>query len=106
MIKSVGAGLFVVLLSVLSNTFQPKFFAGLFASAPSVATIGLLLAGLSQPHKAATQAGGMILGAVGLVAATVTAAVLLPRWGAVWACAAAWAVWAVLAGGLYLLVPG
>lgn len=51
MIKSVGAGLFVVLLSVLSNTFQPKFFAGLFASAPSVATIGLLLAGLSQPHK-------------------------------------------------------
>ncbi len=106
LVKSVAAGLFVVVISVLSTMFRPKFFAGLFAGAPSVATVGLLLTGLNQPPKAASEARGMILGAVGLVASTVTAAVLLPRWGAFGACAGSWGVWGLVAGLLYLLVPG
>ncbi len=106
LIRALLAGLFVVMISVLSTMFRPKFFAGLFAAAPSVATVGLLLTGWSQPQKAATEAGGMILGAIALVASTVTAAVLLPRWGTLWACAGSWAVWGLVAGLLYVLVPG
>jgi uncharacterized membrane protein (GlpM family) len=52
------AGLFVAVLSHLSSALKPKMFAGLFAGAPTVATINLLLTGLEKPAAAQQGATG------------------------------------------------
>ncbi len=72
-LKGVLAGGFVVLLSSLTGTFKPRFFAGLFAAAPSVAVVSLVLAGISKPEAAALGARGMVLGAIAMTVCCATA---------------------------------
>ena len=65
-VKVVMVGAFVALLSQLSSAGKPKMFAGLFAGAPAVASVSLLLTGLEKPEAAHLGALSMTSGAVGI----------------------------------------
>lgn len=102
-LRAVLAGGFVVLLAVLSNAFLPKFFAGLFSGAPTVAAASLLVIGLREPEAARMNALAMIPSAIGLATCCAVAAWAVPRLGALRASTAAWASWALVSLGLYRL---
>jgi len=101
-VKAVVGGCLVVALSMLSDAFKPKAFAGLFAAAPSVAIASLALtAGLTGSSRAAQAAVSMVAGAVGLVAFCATAALLERKVGAVVSSGIAWLSWAACAGLMF-----
>ncbi|TMC54003.1 MAG: DUF3147 family protein [Chloroflexi bacterium] len=103
-IRAIAAGTLVVAISMLSDRLKPKMFAGLFAGAPSVATVSLLVSGIAMgAAKDANAASGMIAGAVGLVFFSLAAAVLVKHLGAIAGSAVAWLAWAIPAFGLYWL---
>lgn len=61
-------GLFVSAFAVLSDTFRPRTFAGLFGAAPSVALASLLLTIAVQGKQTAViESRSMILGAAALL---------------------------------------
>ncbi|HEX6348070.1 MAG TPA: hypothetical protein VF160_01630 [Candidatus Dormibacteraeota bacterium] len=103
--KILVAGVFVALLAHLSSALKPKMFAGLLSGAPSVATVSLLLTSLQKPAAVHAGGRGMILGAAGLVACCAVASLLVPKLHAIVATAVGWGSWAVLAFGLFLVVP-
>src|ERR1700716_656133 len=94
-LKTVLAGTFVVVFSLLAEMLKPKMFAGLFAGAPVVAGVSLVLTGLSKPDAAVQGSTGMIAGACGMVACCVVAALVLPKVGALVGSGLAWIAWAV-----------
>ena len=102
-LKAVLAGSFVVLLSLLAEMLRPKMFAGLFAGAPAVASMSLALTAAMKPAAALQGSRGMIAGAVAMIACCVVAALVLPRFGALLGSALAWATWAAVAFGAYLV---
>ena len=104
-LKVVLAGVFVALLSHLSSAFKPKMFAGLFAGAPAVASVSLVLTGLEQPAAAHLGAVSMTIGAVGMVACCAVAALLVPRVHAIAATGIGWVAWSVATFGLFALLP-
>ena len=102
--KAVLAGLAVAVFSLLSSATSPKMFSGLFAGAPVVAGVSLLLTAVTKPAAAEQGARGMVLGAVAMISCCLLVGVLLPRLHAVLATAAGWLAWAAVATTLYLLV--
>jgi uncharacterized membrane protein (GlpM family) len=103
-IKAAAGGGFVVLFALLSDSLQPKMFAGLFSAAPSIAMASLLITALASGHaKAAISAQGMVAGAVGMIAYCIAATFLVERFGAVVGSALAWIAWFACAGALYWL---
>ena len=103
-LKAVLAGLAVAAFSLLSSATSPKMFSGLFAAAPVVAGVSLLLTALTKPPAALEGARGMIVGAVAMISCCLLVGVLLPRLHAVLASAAGWLAWAAVATAGYLLV--
>ncbi len=104
-LKAVLAGLAVVAFSILSTASRPKLFSGLFAGAPIVASVSLLITGLSDARAAAAGTGGMICGAAGMIACCAAAGLLLPRLHAVWASLLGWGAWALTAAAALVIVP-
>ena len=99
-LKAVLAGTFVVLLSLLSARLKTKLFAGLFAAAPAVASVSLVVTALTSPAAALDGSRGMIAGAAAMIACCGVAALLLPRTGAFLGSLLAWVAWALVAFSL------
>jgi uncharacterized membrane protein (GlpM family) len=75
----VGGGL-VVMFALLSETLQPKRFAGLFSAAPAVAIAGLALTLVfKEAHEARENSIGMLAGASGMTAYALAIVVLMRR---------------------------
>jgi uncharacterized membrane protein (GlpM family) len=67
-IKALAGGSLVIALAVLSETLEPKRFAGLFGAAPAVAIAGLTVTLASKGAGDARQSAiGMLAGAVGML---------------------------------------
>ena len=93
-VRVLAGGMLVVAFAMLSDTFKPKMFAGLFGAAPSVATASLLVSGLAMgPSKDEKYA--MIAGAIGLIAYSAAAALAVKHLGSVVGSVVAWAAWIV-----------
>jgi hypothetical protein len=104
-LRGLAGGALVVLFALLAEVLSPKAFAGLFSAAPSVAFASLALTiGFENVAKARTEATGMVLGGIGMVASCVFATVAIPRLKAVWGSLAAWVTWAMISLGLYWAV--
>src|SRR5262249_31716248 len=95
-LRFVLGGIVVSLFAVVGTIVKPPTFAGVFASAPSVAIATLTLAFAKEsPVYVATEARSMIIGAVGLVtySAACAWAVARPRvpvWRSATLC---WTIW-------------
>jgi hypothetical protein len=67
--KFLAGGALVVIFAVISEMFQPKRFAGIFAAAPSILLASLIVTILFKgTAPASLSAFGAIAGATGLVA--------------------------------------
>lgn len=106
-IKSLLGGLIVTLFAVVGHVLRPKWFAGLFGAAPSVAIASLAVTVVDKGKHDASLAGyGMLFGAAGFVAYSASVRPLLERFHAIAATAAGTLLWVVVAVGSYLLVVG
>jgi hypothetical protein len=95
-LKAMAGGSLVAGFSALGDVLKPKSFAGLFAAAPSVALASLAVTVLTTgPSKAAISSRGMIAGAVGMVAYTIAASILVKRCGAGVGSVLAWVFWII-----------
>jgi uncharacterized membrane protein (GlpM family) len=96
-IKGLLGGTLVLAFALLSQSLDPKRFAGLFSAAPSVALAGLAVTLLDKgAHDAHQSTAGMIAGAVGMVAYAAAVIPLLRRTRAPVASIAALGVWTVV----------
>ncbi|HKR99718.1 MAG TPA: DUF3147 family protein [Candidatus Dormibacteraeota bacterium] len=102
LVRAVLGGAFVVAFSVLSEVLRPKSFSGIFAAAPSVALASLLVTTFVHgPAAVALAATGMIVGALGMIAAAVVGVDAVKRLRGLKGSLAAIAVWLMVAGGVY-----
>ncbi len=93
-VKALAGGLLVVLFSLLSESLQPKRFAGLFGAAPAVAVAGLAVTLVSKGVVDARDGSlGMIAGSVGMAAYACAAVLLLKRTRSLVASVAGLVVW-------------
>lgn len=98
-------GILVCCFSVLSDTFKPKSFSGVFGGAPSIAIAGLALTWwLEGSREVGNQARAMFFGAIAMFIYSIACMILirktkLPAWvGA----GVLWSVWLMAAFGFYL----
>lgn len=109
LLRFVAGGIAVSAFATLGDVLRPKRFAGLFGAAPSIALATLLLT-LSQKGEsfAAVEGGSMMAGAVALAAYSWTVCLLLKRfqWSSWTATTVAFAVWLVVAFGLWAIFLG
>lgn len=102
-IKGLAGGTLVVLFAVLSETLEPKRFAGLFGAAPAVALAGLAVTlvakGVGSAHDAAL---GMLAGAAGMTVYAAVATGLLRTMRALHAALLALPAWLVVAAVVLL----
>lgn len=104
LIKALFGGLLVSGFAVVGHVLRPKWFAGLFGAAPSVAIASLAVTVLDKGHHQASLAAyGMLFGAAGFVAFSACVRPLLDRLHAVLATCLGCVVWFVVALGGYLL---
>ncbi len=97
-VKAVAGGSLVVVFSLLSESLQPKRFAGLFGAAPAVAIAGLAVTLVSKGVlDARDDSLGMIAGSVGMAAYACAAVLLLKRTPSLVASVAGLAVWLAVA---------
>ncbi len=98
----------VVAFALIGHLLRPKWFAGLFGAAPSIAVASLAVTVLDKGHHdAALAAYGMLFGAAGFVAFSASVLPLLTtRVHAVVASSLSCLVWVIVAVGGYLLVVG
>ena len=101
-VRVVAGGTLVAGFAVLGDTLKPKMFAGLFAAAPSVAMVSLLVTGLAMGSaKDARLASGMVAGAIGLVFYSAAAALLVKHLDALAESVLAWVAWVIPAALVY-----
>jgi uncharacterized membrane protein (GlpM family) len=106
-IKAVAGGSFVLVFALLGEVLRPKWFAGLFSAAPSIAIASLIVTAVEMgDHQALLAAIGMMFGVAGFVTFTLLVRPLLDRLGAIRASGVAAMVWAAVAIGGYLVVLG
>lgn len=104
-IKAFFGGTMVVLFAVVGHVLRPKWFAGLFGAAPSVAIASLGVTVIDKGHHDASLAAyGMLFGVAGFVAFSGSVRPLLARTNAAVASSLSCFVWALVAVGSYLLV--
>ena len=99
-------GTIVSLFALIGTILKPPSFAGLFGSAPSVAIATLPLAFAKDgPAYAASESSSMMIGAIGLVAYSISCAWAvtrpeLPVWLAAAVC---WTTWFAVTFGAWIL---
>jgi uncharacterized membrane protein (GlpM family) len=106
--KAIVGGCLVVVFALISESLEPKRFAGLFSAAPAVALASLTIILVTKsPHQARESVFGMLAGAVGMLAYAIAVVPLMRRTTAQRASVAALAVWALVASiaAVPLLVP-
>lgn len=97
-IKGLLGGTLVLAFALLSQSLDPKRFAGLFSAAPAVALAGLAVTLLDKgAHDAHQSSAGMIAGAAGMAVYAAAVIPLLRRTRAAVASMAALGVWAAVA---------
>jgi uncharacterized membrane protein (GlpM family) len=97
-IKGLAGGTLVVAFALLSQSLEPKRFAGLFSAAPAVALAGLTVTLLDKSaHDAHQSAAGMIAGGVGMAVYAAAVISLLRRARPLPASLSAIGVWIVIA---------
>jgi hypothetical protein len=108
-LRFVVGGVAVSAFATLGDVLRPKRFAGLFGAAPSIALATLLLTFWQKGESfAAVEGGSMMAGAVALAAYSWTVCLLLKRFElSSWtATPVAFAVWLVVAFGLWAVLSG
>lgn len=104
-LRALAGGTLVVVFSLISTVVRPKAFAGLFASAPSVAVASLAVTVLFEGAAAARRSSiGMVVGAIGMVACCTVAVGAIPRLKSLGGSILAIGGWAVVGLGLYWAV--
>lgn len=105
LIKAVAGGALVVVFALLGEMLRPKWFAGLFSAAPSIAIASLIVTVAAKGDQSATLASiGMMFGAAGFVVFALVVRHLLDRLNAIAASSIAAGLWGAIAVGGYLLV--
>ncbi len=100
-VKALAGGSLVVLFALLSQSLQPKRFAGLFGAAPAVAIAGLAVTLISKGAFDAKDATlGMLAGSAGMVAYACATVLLLKRVSSLGASASGLAAWVVVAAAI------
>ncbi len=103
--KFLAGGIVVVFFAIVSETFQPKRFAGIFSAAPSVLLASLIVTILLKgTTPASLSASGAVAGAAGLVAYALAASWAVNRWKAIAGSVIALIPWAVASLAAYLLL--
>lgn len=98
LVKALAGGSLVVAFSLLSESLQPKRFAGLFGAAPAVAIAGLAVTLVSNGvFDARRDTLGMVAGSAGMVAYAAATVPLLRRATSFTSSAAGLLVWAGVA---------
>jgi hypothetical protein len=101
-VKGLLGGLLVSGFALLGQVLRPKWFAGLFGAAPSIALASLIVTFLDRGHHDASLAAfGMVFGALGFVGFGLASRPLLLRWHAVLASTAGCLVWVGIAFATY-----
>lgn len=104
-VVAIAGGALVVVFALVGTVLKPKRLAGLFSAAPSIALAGLIVTVVATGDQKASHAAlGMMFGAAGFVAFSLSARPLLSRLSAVVASSVACCAWTVVAVGSYLLV--
>jgi Protein of unknown function (DUF3147) len=104
-LKALAGGSLVVAFALMGEVLHPKWLAGLFSAAPSVALAGLIVTvGFEGDHVAAREGVGMIFGAVAFVAFALLVRRLLDRFGATVASLIGCGAWALVGLGGYFVV--
>ena len=104
-LKAFAGGTVVVAFSLVGEAVEPKEFSGLFSAAPAVAVASLAVTAFTKGSAdAASAAFGMIAGAVAMVAYCIATSHAIPRFGALLGSIASWALWFVVAAGVYVLL--
>jgi uncharacterized membrane protein (GlpM family) len=97
-IKALLGGTLVLVFALLSQSLDPKRFAGLFSAAPAVALAGLAVTLLDKgAHDAHQSSAGMIAGAAGMAVYAAAVIPLLRRTRAPVASMAALGAWTAVA---------
>ena len=107
-LKALLGGTMVVIFAMVGHVLRPKWFAGLFGAAPSIAVASLAVTVVDKGHHESALAGyGMLFGAAGFVAFSMCVRPLLStNLHAVLASSLSCLVWVLVAVGGYLLVVG
>jgi uncharacterized membrane protein (GlpM family) len=104
-VKALNGGLFVVVFALIGEVLEPKRFAGLFSTAPSVAlgslSVVLVTKGATDGHENAL---GMIVGAIALIVFCVVTRGLVERYDALKGTVLSSAVWLAVAAAGWALV--
>jgi len=104
-LRGLAGGTLVMAFALIGEVVTPKAFSGLFSCAPSVAVASLVITFMSESTtKARHDSIGMVVGALGMTACCVLAAVSIPRIQAIWGSVVAWIGWAAVSLGLYWAV--
>lgn len=104
-LKALAGGSLVVAFALVGEVLHPKWLAGLFSAAPSVALAGLVVTvGFEGDHVASREGVGMIFGAVAFVVFSLVVRRLLGRFSAAVASMIGCGVWAAVGLGGYFLV--
>ena len=97
----------VTAFAVVGHILRPKWFAGLFGAAPSVAVASLAVTLVDKGHHdAALAAYAMVFGAAGFVAFSACVRPLLTKTNALAASSVSCLIWVAVVVGSYLLVVG
>lgn len=104
LIKAIAGGSLVVLFALLGSSLRPKWLAGLFSAAPSIAVASLVVTVFDKGDMhASIEATGMIFGAVGFVIFASLVRPLMAKMHAVVASTLASLAWVGIAVGGYLI---
>jgi hypothetical protein len=105
--KFLAGGIVVVLFAVVSESFQPKRFAGLFSAAPSVLLASLIVTVLLKgTAPASLLVSGAVAGGVGLVAYALVSAWAVNRFKGLAGSLVSLVPWAVVSLVAYLVLMG
>lgn len=104
-VKALAGGALVVAFALIGEILRPKWFAGLFSAAPSVAVASIVVTIADKGDRAAVlEAIGMMFGAAGFVAFALVDRPLLDRFNAVVASSLALLAWLLVGIGGYFLI--
>ena len=103
LVKAAAGGVLVVAFALLGAVLRPKWLAGLFSAAPSIAIASLIVTIVDKGDlHASTEAIGMVFGAVGFVVFAALVRPLMSRLHAAVASALGCIAWVAVALGTYL----